>query len=326
MMVYLHYPGDWYDGTYVEFVWPDNQNYMDKFLKFRNPNTFKVLYQNEYGRIIKEAIPAIYQQGIWIQDTQDFGLSYDLPNVRLERDRMQTDRYNVRSNASSVWRYCDSPETWREYFRACQDKHDEGEMYLGYVRHPDTLKEAFFDFFGPNAVVFTDDRAARLAEHHGRRPIMLGHGARSALSGIVKTDEQILEDMDNAERRLVPDEELASFAYETIEWLREMGRIVNYFGKTNAYELEKGMSGGFYHRANKEIGIDVRMLFDRTKALAVFIEELAHATFGTVDKTNEHEMAVLMTGAKLIQASNLALPDDEDRCPKATVSAGRNSG
>lgn len=311
LVLSLYYPGTRFKGTEITFDWPQKETYIDRFLKFRNKYTFDVLYEDDNGQIIKEGTPAIYQQGIWIQDTEDFGLSYNLPHVELERDRAYVNAQDVKRKASQLWKFCNEPRAWKEFFRASgEDTWNERNMTFWHIQHKDVVKEAFFNYYGPSACLFTSERAARLAGHFGHHTVLLGYNTRYSLEDVVPTDLAIIDKQRNKERRRVPDEELDSYAYETLCWLREIGRIAGYWYDTYAYEIEEGSSEAFYLGSEKTIGINLDLMFDRNEALAAFLEEVTHAVCGTEDETQQHQLAVLATAAKIIQSTNKGLPDE----------------
>lgn len=182
--------------------------------KFNFEANKKVVFKKEFSKcedklypnyIIDEPEKQIYVRNIYVKEIEKAIYSYDIFNVTLSTDRNIPDMDNVYTQVGILWSYVSDLSMLAEFFKSVKAEGFESECRLssstmeeGGTKH--AWKEAFYKFFGANAIISTDEEATKLAEYHTKflkKGISLPGKIYRALHYIgVPTDQDVLEEIE----------------------------------------------------------------------------------------------------------------------------------
>ncbi|MFA6533715.1 MAG: hypothetical protein WCT37_00920 [Patescibacteria group bacterium] len=156
----------------------------------------------------------IYVKGMFVREQNNpyCLLSYNLQNVRPNRDRNVLNPQEMREGISEILSNCRSAEVFRvllgyafQYPTSYSIGKGGGGNYnysgvyefdecSNYFKDSRLLRQAFEDFFGPQAVVYSNELLAKKAEKQGFNPIQLNFYLADALRPTgVKFDWDVAE-------------------------------------------------------------------------------------------------------------------------------------
>ena len=238
--------------------------------------------------------------------------SYNFWDIQLDPDRLAPARnYDVTNAIQQIWKHVKDKEMVKLYLdKAINQKTADGKFQellevncgLAPTRYDNealgTWKEAWNELFG-DKVMLTSKTKATEAEHKtGTKTIEVPEGIRYALEGVIKTDENVLEEFDEKERvpidsNLLNDDEKINLGicYWLSHFLRDQYASVHGrdLAKVSIQVMKAQPNQGSYSGDVHRIRIRRDILANQRETVETFIHEYAHhGCDGCPDLTDEH--------------------------------------
>jgi len=285
-------------GTCVVIDNWEGETFQDRFL-FDNDDD-RIIFTNEGGSVLDTN--TLFNKGVFVQDLPDYAFGYNMPNLKIDRDRSTISEWDIQQAVGKIWRNAKSSYSWKMYFQQVKLGKAERDIYLGYPSEDvkDAIRAGFLAVYGNNACLETSDDNKREAAHRGATIVNaseFGYNMRMYAVDIVKTDEQYIAERGGIKPKRVKPSQLDSEQKRILAALRRMAKKV---GCDFGVEFADIPHGGVCYPAEKMIRIHVNHSHDLTECQSVMIHELAHAVFNTEDVTDAHVDACCKIGALLI--------------------------
>jgi len=253
--------------------------------------------------------PRLFVNGVYVRDLKGYHFSYNLL-CPINRDR---DTVDVAQVVADFWQSCENPELI-DAFLSLAAVHADGyptlpqELRLPIFPydHKVLWADSFYRLFGKNAVLYTKDAYAYVAEAHGYAVVKLPDAVAGSLSGLgVSSDCDVVPDITKyGFRRPSPTEE------EVIEQaVRIVTRIRPGISVPPIFVMDsppsENMEGLFLRKGSlaPAIGIAAGVLGSLESALPAVIEEVGHAASGCGDITRGFEEWLVRFAADAALAS-----------------------
>jgi hypothetical protein len=257
-------------------------------------------------RLIDEKPGRLYVRNLFVEELKpEAEFSYDLWDVRLEESRRVASRWDVELGAGELWAQVRNKELIKRFFKAVEENKFESEVriYSIPITSADAWQQAFKEYFGKFAVLWTDESMAAQAEWIGRKPVKLPDNISIGLRHVVETDVDAYLAHIQSSEALVDPKKLAAYEAKVWRGLCDLfERLKAKYPQLANWRLEimtKTKDGGVAIHSIKSIRINRDILSDPIKSLAVFIEEVAHAVSGAADMTKLLYLAVSDVGATI---------------------------
>ena len=293
-------------GTLVQVhQWP-HPIYEQRFLRPGDP---RILFTDQFGRsILEQESPDIFVKGIWVCPgtisgySHGYAFGYDLPNVKMNRDRAVVSSWELNYEVAKAWASVTDYDLLYRFWAAVKDNMAEHQcnMHGADVRSSPKMKGAFQDVFGKNVVIGTDDQMQNEAQYRGATVMsdgQIGVGLANLARELVGSDAEYVQQMEGADNIFQPDRKLPEFQLKNLKTLRRLARRI---GKERQEIRAYIMPGakGKTHRGNIRVATNV--LDHLEDSIATWVHEQAHISSGTDDATADHVSAVARIGAEVI--------------------------
>lgn len=313
-------------GTTVTIVGYRGELYKDKFVQ-KLPGDVVVWIHKDMiaGHEVTEQVldypknverKWLYVRDIYVRDFDKPSLfSYNLWHVQLDPDRVGLKfPREVTDGVAGLWAE-DVPKTaikrLLEVAKITMEQRILPEARIlelseDVVIYPDwnykkTWKEAFYEIYPADTVLWTNHEEASLATHLGKKVVELPTGITQTLQRCgVKTDHQLAQELALAKRKPIDPAELAKREqlYLGLCWWLEKKLRVMYAERAVVDPLEKIVvytelpQGGEYTSPPSEIRIRRSEMQTEHGAVETFVHEYAHhASEGAADYSPEYENA-----------------------------------
>jgi hypothetical protein len=265
----------------------------------------KVITGDESHMIPKppEAPVQIFSKGVWIcnLDEDKAIYSYNLNDIKLNRDRSYAEPWSVRSAVGYTLLANMTPEVADQL--VTRPLSWEAHSCLSTVGYSATeeqkqlLADSLAQRYGKQMVMRTDARASEVAERRGHNPILLGDGLAFLVRNHVKKDVDVagaafaldevpaLPEWEKAHEELLL---LAHYIDIPLTAIRTFADVrSDLLGKADLENSAIWLNERLWHKDNR---------FERVRT---FIHEAAHLQAGALDATMAFENSLDLLGGKL---------------------------
>ena len=289
------------DLTAIHIPHWEYDTYEERFVRPGDP---RILFTDPFGRMVLEESgdPQIYVKGVWVQRgraySTDFAFSYNVTDVKMNRDRGVIDSWDLTRETGKIWASVTDTDLLTRFWQAADDRLGERHVRLSVapIESKRAHKAAIRRVHGRNAVVKTDDAAAKQAKYRGAKPIETGSDLSSVAKDLIGSDVEHIQEIEGKSKVVITAKSLSERQTSTMQMLKRMAKRTGFEGRIQAYVLPQGVLAE-YHKGN--VRISVQELEHEKQALKAMLHEIGHDG-GAEDETTEHTQAALDAAVDII--------------------------
>ena len=285
VLVVYYRNDDYFDGTEITIDGWTGEDFRDKIIP---PWDKRILLHTNQGDVLGMDEPALFADDLYVCKLEGYRFGYNLPELKLNRDRNLPDMWVVEPRLGFIWSRCQDVHMAEQLIRSAAGGHKEKNIpeWAMRVRHKKVWQEAWQNTF-ENAVVKLNDPVDDMAAYMGINAVDLGNVGVGLATILPNTGRAVEEKLMTPFDIAVDD--------ENIFFLRKVAQKAGYKGAVLLADLPED-TGGMFRGGT----IFINVKHSPEKQLATLLHELAHAIYGERDATAGMVDAVCKIASNLL--------------------------
>ena len=302
------------NGTRVEVSNWEYPTYYDELFLDESTIIFSTLKGSIIAKSSIDDISKIYVKGVFVKESSEFGLSYNLIKVSMQKGRSTLENWEINNQIGEIIAQCEDSKIWELFFKAIESGKQETNITIREWYMSDASKKAmklgFEKVFGVKTVLQTSIDKSVDAIHRGVHSVIsedkFGTYIREIVSSEIGTDESYLKEVYKEKYQKTTTHKISPEQKVVLGYLRKICKKVGFNAHTSLKIASKdARHPGIFHPSTGIIDIREDMLWDLQKSIDVLTHELGHwydqKIHGeTNDNSDNHVNAITAISAMII--------------------------